>query len=87
MLVLSRKVGEEILLPDQGVAVRVVGISGDRVRLGITAPAEIPIHRSEVWRRIQELRETIDQFCESRIDNSSSSILSENERASMTKLS
>lgn len=48
MLLLSRKEGEEILLPDLGIRVEVVRIHGNRVRLGVTAPREIAVHRSEL---------------------------------------
>ncbi len=52
MLVLSRKCGEQIMIgPD--VAVRVIGIYGNCVRLGIVAPRHVAIHREEVFRRIQ----------------------------------
>ncbi len=47
MLVLSRKVGERILIGDQ-IAVTVVRITGGGVRLGIEAPAEMPVIREEL---------------------------------------
>ena len=51
MLVLSRKKDEKIFIgPD--IEIMVVEIRGDKVRLGITAPREIPVHREEVQRRI-----------------------------------
>ena len=46
MLVLTRRVGEEIVIADQ-VRVRVVSLRGRRVRLAITAPESIPVHRAE----------------------------------------
>ena len=52
MLVLSRKIGEEIYVPNCGVAIKVLGVKGGGVRLGIAAPAEIPVHRAELWERI-----------------------------------
>ena len=52
MLVLSRKKNERIVIGDN-VVITVVDIRGDRVRLGIEAPQEIPIHRSEVHAAIQ----------------------------------
>ena len=52
MLVLTRKLGEGIVIGD-GVEVKVVEVSGHRVKLGIAAPAEVPIHREEVARRIE----------------------------------
>jgi carbon storage regulator len=52
MLVLSRKVGEEIYVPDYGVAIKVLGVKPGGVRLGIAAPAEIPVYRAELWERM-----------------------------------
>lgn len=54
MLVLTRKVGEEIVLPNRGVTVGVVGTDGKHVRLGTTAPLETSVHRKEVWQRIRQ---------------------------------
>ncbi len=48
MLVLNRKRGEELVLPDCGVTVTVLGITGKRVRLGIAAPPEVSIQRHEI---------------------------------------
>lgn len=52
MLVLSRKKNESIVVQDS-IVITVVEIRGDKVRLGIEAPKEIPIHRSEVYAAIQ----------------------------------
>ena len=55
MLVLSRKSEEAIHVGYRGgVRVVVLEIKGDRVRLGIEAPPEVPIHREEVARQIAE---------------------------------
>ena len=51
MLVLSRKIGEEIVMPDAGVTVTVVEIRGSRVKLGINAPPQIQIRRRELLDR------------------------------------
>jgi carbon storage regulator CsrA len=48
MLVLTRKVGEQICIPQFGIAFRVLGVHGARVRLGIVAPQEIAIVREEL---------------------------------------
>lgn len=53
MLVLSRKFDESICINDN-VVVTVLSIQGDRVRLGIDAPREMPVHRKEMYERIQK---------------------------------
>jgi carbon storage regulator len=58
MLVLSRKCGERIVLPDLSVTVTIVAIKGNRVRLGIAAPAETPVLREELVRRKRARRST-----------------------------
>ena len=52
MLVLSRKKNESIVI-DDNIVITVVEIRGDKVRLGIQAPKEVPVHRSEVHAAIQ----------------------------------
>ena len=52
MLVLSRKRNEQIVINDN-IVVTVVDIRGDKVRLGIEAPTDIPVHRQEVHDAIQ----------------------------------
>jgi len=52
MLVLSRQRDESIVINDN-VVVTIVDIRGDKVRLGIQAPQEIPVHRREVYEAIQ----------------------------------
>jgi len=55
MLILSRKVGEKVIVPDCGLTITVLAVQGQRVRLGISAPADTAVHREEVWRRGQSL--------------------------------
>lgn len=52
MLILSRRIGETIMIGDD-VRVTVLGIKGGQVRLGIEAPREIDVHREEIYRRIK----------------------------------
>ena len=51
MLVLSRKEGERIQIAD-AITLTVLSVHGGRVRLGFVAPADVPIHREELFRRI-----------------------------------
>jgi len=53
MLVLSRKKDQSIMIGDN-IVVTVVGIHGDKIRLGVVAPAEIPVHREEVYDAIKK---------------------------------
>jgi carbon storage regulator len=53
MLVLSRKCGQTIVLPELGITITPLGIRGNRVRLGISAPSGVMVHRKEVWWRIE----------------------------------
>jgi carbon storage regulator len=52
MLVLSRHRDESIMIGDD-IVVTIVDIRGDKVRLGIDAPSDIPVHRQEVYEAIQ----------------------------------
>jgi carbon storage regulator len=52
MLVLSRKKNESIVINDD-ITIVVVEIRGDKVRLGVDAPKEVPVHRQEVYEAIR----------------------------------
>ena len=52
MLVLSRKPGESITIGN-GVTVTVLAVHGDRVKIGVTAPVEVPVHRQEIHEQIE----------------------------------
>jgi len=58
MLVLSRKKDESIIINDD-ITVVVVEIRGDKVRLGVEAPKEIPVHRREVYDAIKKGEENV----------------------------
>ncbi len=53
MLILSRKVGESLVI-DGRVIVKIIRTDGDTVKVGIEAPADIPVHRQEVYDEIQK---------------------------------
>lgn len=52
MLVLSRKRGEQLLV-GRDVVITVLDVRGDRISLGVQAPKEIPVHRAELYAKIQ----------------------------------
>lgn len=52
MLILTRRVGETVIIGDD-VIIKVLGTKGNQVRVGINAPKSIPVHREEVYERIQ----------------------------------
>jgi carbon storage regulator len=54
MLVLTRKLGERILVPHYELAVTIVAIEGNHVRLGISAPDDVAVYREEVWLQIDQ---------------------------------
>jgi len=53
MLILTRRVGETIMVGDD-VTVTVLGVKGSQVRVGVKAPRNVPVHREEIYERIQQ---------------------------------
>ena len=52
MLILTRKVGEVIMIGDD-IEVKVLGVRSGQVKIGVDAPRELPVHRQEIFERIQ----------------------------------
>ena len=52
MLILTRRVGETIMVGDN-VTVTVLGVKGNQVRIGVNAPKEVAVHREEIYERIK----------------------------------
>ena len=59
MLVLSRKRNEQIVIGDR-IVITVVDIRGDKVRLGVDAPTDVPVHRQEVYDALQREAEVAE---------------------------
>ena len=58
MLILTRKVGESLLIGDD-VSVIVLGVKGNQVRIGIDAPKSVSVHREEIYNKIQDEKSEI----------------------------
>ena len=52
MLILTRRVGEKLRIGDE-ISVTILGVKGTQVRIGVHAPANIAVHREEIYERIQ----------------------------------
>jgi carbon storage regulator len=55
MLVLTRRVGEKLVIGDD-ITVAILSVSGNQIRIGIAAPPEVQVHREEIYQRIYEER-------------------------------
>jgi carbon storage regulator len=53
MLILTRRVGESVVIGDD-VSVTILGVKGNQVRIGVTAPMDVSVHRQEIYERIKK---------------------------------
>lgn len=59
MLVLSRKTNQSIMIGDE-IEITVLSVSGEKVRLGIKAPREVPVYRDEVYNEVSSQQREAD---------------------------
>jgi carbon storage regulator CsrA len=57
MLILTRKVGESLVIGDD-VSIIVLGVKGNQVRIGVDAPKSVTVHREEIYNKIQDKKGT-----------------------------
>jgi carbon storage regulator len=55
MLILTRRVGESIMIGDD-IVITVLGVKGSQARIGVTAPKAVAVHREEVYERVKAER-------------------------------
>ena len=54
MLILTRRIGESLIIGNQEITITILGQKGNQIRIGIEAPKDVSVHREEVFRRIQD---------------------------------
>ena len=58
MLILTRKVGESVLIGDD-ISITVLSVRGNQVKLGVQAPKEVSVHREEIYQRILQSKDEL----------------------------
>ena len=59
MLILTRRVGETVMIGDD-IAITILGVKGNQVRVGVNAPKEVSVHREEIYDRIQQEKQVVN---------------------------
>lgn len=58
MLILTRRIGEVLVIEDE-IKIHILGIKGNQVRIGIDAPKDIPVHREEIYKHINQHKDRL----------------------------
>jgi carbon storage regulator len=58
LLILTRRNSESLIIGDGEITVTVLGVKGGQVRIGISAPKDVPVHREEIFERIKREAES-----------------------------
>jgi carbon storage regulator len=64
MLILTRRVGETIMIGDSYITVTVLGVKGNQVRIGVNAPKHVSVNREEIQERIDNEREAASRVAD-----------------------
>ncbi|WP_455487742.1 carbon storage regulator CsrA [Haemophilus sp.] len=56
MLILTRKVGESVLIGND-ISITILSVRGNQVKLGVDAPKEVSVHREEIYQRIKQMQD------------------------------
>ena len=56
MLILTRKVGESVLIGND-ISITILSVRGNQVKLGVQAPKEVSVHREEIYQRIKQMKD------------------------------
>ena len=56
MLILTRKVGESVLIGND-ISITILSVRGNQVKLGVEAPKEVSVHREEIYQRIKQMKD------------------------------
>lgn len=73
MLILTRRVGETVMIGDE-VTITILGVKGNQVRVGINAPKSVAVHREEIYERIKRERQGDDSSSKDAKDNGNGNV-------------